>query len=393
MEEIECCLQDPERSPYFITLMAGDRLGDAFANELLRQLDSLPDTAAGLGIEFLKDSREHKPSKEAAPFRPILWKTSVLAQSFPQGFPGYAWQPFKELMLEDLYRYTAGLYHNCWHSLPSDIIKPGPRFRSSWNQEQSIEQWVRPILEAAARPPTTTSSSSAPLITIALCVYNGERYLPWAIRSVLAQTMKSWELIIVDDGSTDGTKQAASAYLSDSRIRWYSMDSNCGKARCLNESLDRARGKWFMELDADDWLSCNALELITRQIAKPLKPTFLYSDYAEWKEKAPGELKIQHIRKADFPISKDSLLSKGVPLAPRVYHTATLRKMGGWQLNDPFNGRLYEDFQMILRILDHYEIEHLPAVLYHRRIRRESISQTNQRLYQSWVSWIADQSF
>lgn len=393
------CIRNHERFPYFFTLLAGDRLEDTFTARLLEEASTLPDSAAGMDIGLpTKQSSKGQRENNTIERRAIMWKTSVLAESFPDGFPGFAWQPFREQLFTDLYHHISSRY--LWHPLPQNLIKAGQLPIKAWYQQQSLHRWVEPIWKTGPVPlPFSTTSNSTsctrkePFITIALCVYNGELYLPWAIRSVLAQTMTSWELIIVDDNSTDGTRQAISPYLTDSRIRSIRLESNHGKARCLNEALRTAKGKWFIELDADDWFSCDALELITNRLAEKAAPVFLYGYYAEWKEKAPGELHIQQIRKTDFPITKQNLLAKGIPLAPRVYLTAMLKNLGGWQLNDPFGGRLYEDLHMILRITNRYQSSLLPAVLYHRRLRGSSITKTNQKQYQNWIKWVNDISF
>ncbi|MGA2237021.1 MAG: glycosyltransferase [Terriglobales bacterium] len=90
-----------------------------------------------------------------------------------------------------------------------------------------------------------------PRITVILPVFNGERYLAEAIESILAQTCKDFEFLIVDDASTDQTS-AILARFGDPRIRVLRNDLNLGVARSLNKALRQATGKYVARQDADD---------------------------------------------------------------------------------------------------------------------------------------------
>lgn len=99
---------------------------------------------------------------------------------------------------------------------------------------------------------TTASNNSAPLISVVLPVYNGEKYLGEAIDSILAQTFTDFELIMIDDGSTDSSLQILRKYNQlDSRIRLVARE-NRGLATTLNELIDIARGEWVARMDQDD---------------------------------------------------------------------------------------------------------------------------------------------
>ena len=88
------------------------------------------------------------------------------------------------------------------------------------------------------------------LVSIMMPAYNAENYIQSAIESVLAQTYSHWELIIVNDGSTDNTQMLAEAY-NDSRIRVIHQE-NSGEAVARNTALANMAGKWVAFLDADD---------------------------------------------------------------------------------------------------------------------------------------------
>jgi glycosyltransferase involved in cell wall biosynthesis len=93
---------------------------------------------------------------------------------------------------------------------------------------------------------------SKPLVSVVLPVYNGEEHLADAINSILSQTFSDFELILIDDGSTDGSPKILQAYKqSDPRVRVI-VRENRGLVTTLNEAVDIARGKWIARMDQDD---------------------------------------------------------------------------------------------------------------------------------------------
>ncbi len=96
-------------------------------------------------------------------------------------------------------------------------------------------------------------------ITIAIPFYNAEKYLADAIRSVFAQTYKDWELLLVDDGSTDGSLKIAKS-VHDPRVRVYSDGKNKKLATRLNEITNLAKYDYIARMDADDLMSPTRLE-------------------------------------------------------------------------------------------------------------------------------------
>jgi len=93
-----------------------------------------------------------------------------------------------------------------------------------------------------------------PLVSIMMPAYNAGKYIGRAIESVLAQTYENWELIIIDDCSTDNTYEIAASY-KDPRIRILRHEQNMGVGSSRNDALSASSGQWVAVLDADDeWL-------------------------------------------------------------------------------------------------------------------------------------------
>lgn len=97
------------------------------------------------------------------------------------------------------------------------------------------------------------------LITIIMPVYNSEKYLERAIKSVINQTYKNWELICINDASTDNSLQILKKYESN-KIKIKSLKKNSGTAIARNEALKIANGRFIAYLDADDYYNCKKLE-------------------------------------------------------------------------------------------------------------------------------------
>jgi glycosyltransferase involved in cell wall biosynthesis len=90
-----------------------------------------------------------------------------------------------------------------------------------------------------------------PLVTIGLPTYNARGTVVAALRSVFAQSLRDWELVIVDDGSTDGSGELLKS-IRDPRVRFISGEQNLGLASRLNQIASLARGQYLARMDADD---------------------------------------------------------------------------------------------------------------------------------------------
>jgi len=115
-----------------------------------------------------------------------------------------------------------------------------------------------------------------PRVTVIIPVYNGQRFVKTAIDSVLAQTLGDWELIVVDDGSTDATPQILAQY-RDPRIATIRKE-NGGESSARNAGLDRAMGEYVAFLDADDLYLPNALADLSRFLDDHREYDVVYSD-------------------------------------------------------------------------------------------------------------------
>ena len=90
-------------------------------------------------------------------------------------------------------------------------------------------------------------------VSILLCVYNGASTIGNAIKSVQAQDYQNWELILIDDGSTDTTEKVCLKFSRiDPRIRFVRLSSNLGLTKALNKAINYAEGEYIARIDHDD---------------------------------------------------------------------------------------------------------------------------------------------
>ena len=123
-------------------------------------------------------------------------------------------------------------------------------------------------------------SESTPLVSVIMPAYNAEKYIEQAIRSVQKQTVRSWELIVVDDRSTDKTaEQIRRLAAEDMRIIPVYSETNHGAAECRNIALRQCRGEFVALLDADDVWHPQKLERELER-ARETDADLVYSSYA-----------------------------------------------------------------------------------------------------------------
>ena len=120
----------------------------------------------------------------------------------------------------------------------------------------------------------------AGLVSIIMPSYNTAEYIAESIQSVLEQSYTDWELIVVDDCSTDNTDEVIKPYLTDGRIKYYKNEKNSGAAVSRNHALREAKGKWIAFLDSDDLWMPDKLEKQIRYMEMN-GYHFSYTNYSE----------------------------------------------------------------------------------------------------------------
>lgn len=136
------------------------------------------------------------------------------------------------------------------------------------------------------------------LVSIMMPAYNAAQYIRGAIESVLAQTYQNWELLVVNDGSTDGTAEAAAA-CTDPRVRTFNKP-NGGESSARNMALDHVRGEFLAYLDADDLYLPEHLELTVGFLREHPHLDAVYTDGFHMDEAGTRLATLQSRRRGPF---------------------------------------------------------------------------------------------
>lgn len=211
--------------------------------------------------------------------------------------------------------------------------------------------------------------AESPRISVIIPTYNARDKIGRAILSVLLQTCQSFEIIVVDDASTDGTLREVVTFQTDPRVRVFSLRYNEGLSNALNAGLQQSQAPFIVQLDADDWLEETALESLLRVLHSDDTVGAVYGDSIVHGRE--GEVSVTVGRQLSTPVE---LLECTTPQAPRAYRKSALLEVGGWSTSDAFFGRYFDDRLILARIAEKYKVHYLPQKLYHIDERDDSLS-------------------
>jgi glycosyltransferase involved in cell wall biosynthesis len=211
------------------------------------------------------------------------------------------------------------------------------------------------------------SGTPRPLVSIVIPAHDHARFLPGTLESALAQTVRDVEVIVVDDGSSDGTPELAPQYAD--RVTWVRQPRR-GPAAARNAGLALARGTYVNFLDADDSLTPDAVERRLDVLARDAQLGWVYSDL--WVTDADGrvtglasELLRYRGRRLSGDIFAELLLGDFIPIHAVLVRRAVLDAVG---LFDESLTRSAEDWDLWLRVARRYPVAYLDATLgYYRR--------------------------
>ena len=186
--------------------------------------------------------------------------------------------------------------------------------------------------------------------SIVIPTYNRATFLPKAIESVLSQTYTDWELIIVDDGSTDNTKDVVSQY-GDSRIR-YVYQQNAERSAARNNGIMHAMGDYICFMDSDEYLYSERLEELSNAIKNNSNSIACY--YTDIRFEGYKKY-IRTGKYFQFPIDKDELISFIIGAPQLCCATKILQKH---QFNPVLS--IGEDMELLFRITAQYPLIYIP---------------------------------
>jgi glycosyltransferase involved in cell wall biosynthesis len=207
-------------------------------------------------------------------------------------------------------------------------------------------------------------------VSVVMPVFNAEKYLDVAINSILLQTFKDFEYIIIDDGSADLSWEIIKKYAKkDKRIIALRNKINIRTTKTLNKGIRKAKGKYIVRMDADDW-------------------SYPYRIEKQWEfmEKHPeigvsgGTIeicteKLDVINKREYPVTDKKIREKIFRYSPfahpaTIWRTGVLRSVGGYNENLP----LSQDYELYFRIGKYANFGNLSKTLLKLRTHNDSSS-------------------
>lgn len=206
------------------------------------------------------------------------------------------------------------------------------------------------------------SEKHLPLVTVVIPAYNHAEYLPDAVRSVLAQDYPRVELIVIDDGSTDGTAQVLASLAG--KFHWESQ-SNIGQSLTLKRGWEMAQGEILAYLSADDVLDPAAVSASVAALASAPEAVATYCDFHLLD---PESRRVKTVQLPGYSYEK-MLTEVLCPVGPGAFfRRAAYQKTGSW--NPSF--RQMPDYDFWLRLGLHGPFIHLPRVLAGFRVHEGS---------------------
>lgn len=226
-----------------------------------------------------------------------------------------------------------------------------------------------------------------PSVSVVVSTYNRLAFLKEAVNSVKTQTFKNWELIIVDDASSDGTEEWLNT-IQHSQIKTIRLHQNSERSAARNRGLAEAAGAFIMFLDDDDRLRPNALQALVKPLQNDGNIVAVVG--ARWKFRdGYYATKISHPPIAfKKSIWQDLLTGWSAVSGQMLFRTATVVVVGG------YSGQLIpcEDRQLWLRIACHGSVQIIPAIALdyrdHGQKRPGNIEAIREKVYQEFIDTI-----
>lgn len=209
-----------------------------------------------------------------------------------------------------------------------------------------------------------------PIVSVYIVNFNYGQYLVKAIESVLNQTFSGYELLIIDNGSTDSSKEILKEYVENQKIRILCLEKTSIGQVC-NLALDQTSGKYIVRLDADDYLHTNALEIMTRDLERKPESALIFPDYYIVDDE---ENIVELVRRND---SQDAqVLDRPANGAGMIIRREHLEAVGGYD-NDI---DCQDGWDIWCKFRGRYNISHIDLPLFYYRKHSNNLTRDEHRL-------------
>lgn len=212
------------------------------------------------------------------------------------------------------------------------------------------------------------------LVTVYLVCFNYAKYVKQSIESVLSQTYQNFELIIIDDGSTDNSTEIINGYAKHPKVRII-IQENKGLIATNNIAIRAANGKYVMRLDADDYLDESALLVLVNTIEKSDELALVFPDY--YYTDKNGNVTGQE-RRHNFQETV-TLLDQPAHGACTLIRRSCLIEVGGY--SDEFNCQ--DGWDLWLKLTENYKVGNVNLPLFYYRMHDENLTHDSERLLET----------
>lgn len=209
------------------------------------------------------------------------------------------------------------------------------------------------------------------MVSVIVPVYNAEKYLRRCLDSILSQTFQNIELVLVDDGSTDGSTTIINEYAqSDSRVVVVCHSQNKGLFAARKSGMDAASGEYTIYVDADDWIEKNQVEELYRHAIQEDADMVICDFYKHFEDR------IEYVSQSVSNLSSDYILKQIIHMQiyPSLWNKMIRRKCFYDPLVHfaPEHIHYGEDTLLVCRILHHgCRVAYLPKAFYHYNAENE----------------------
>jgi len=214
----------------------------------------------------------------------------------------------------------------------------------------------------------------SPLVTVYITNYNYADYLEQSIQSILNQTFQDFELLIIDDGSTDNSREIIKQYEEIEKV-YTVFQKNRGLNRTNNTALKLSRGKYIMRLDADDYMDVHALDIMVSELENNPDCALVFPDYylIDEYDNITG-----HIRRHDFK-NDVSLADQPAHGACTMIRREVLQSIGGY--DDEFDRQ--DGYDLWLNIIDKYHVRNINLPLFYYRQHDRNLTGNEEQLLET----------
>lgn len=210
-----------------------------------------------------------------------------------------------------------------------------------------------------------------PLVSVIMPVFNGEKFLAYAVESILKQTFMNFELIIINDGSTDHSEQIILKY-KDKRVRYIKQFSNQGLIATLNNGIQHSVGEFIARLDADDVARPDRLFRQVQFLLRNPDHSICGSSYEVINSKGQKQFLVS------LPTS-DKQIRTLLFFGNCICHSSVMFRRNALD-NEPYRQsyKLCEDYDLWSRLVDHNKVAVLPDPLIKYRLHGSNVSVKNR---------------